>query len=96
MPYAPRGISHGRNAMARCYEAGLDKGKQATSPSHGHLDMARAHTSVWGRHTNALDAWSAGWCTLPGSESLDQRHADGHPVTRGTLRGRRQLVSGTL
>ncbi|RVW60187.1 hypothetical protein CK203_088216 [Vitis vinifera] len=46
MPYAPRGISHGRNAMAHCYEAGLDKGKQATSPSHGHLDMAQAHTSM--------------------------------------------------
>ena len=38
MPYALRGISHGRNAMARCWEAG----KQVTSTSHGHLDMARA------------------------------------------------------
>ncbi|RVW19627.1 hypothetical protein CK203_112377 [Vitis vinifera] len=70
MPCAPRGISHRRNAMARCYEAGLDKGKQATSPSHGHLDMARAHTSMWGRHTDAPDAWSDGWCTLPSSEAL--------------------------
>ncbi|RVW83532.1 hypothetical protein CK203_054218 [Vitis vinifera] len=39
---------------------------------------------------------SAGWCTLLGLEGLDQRHADGHSVTRGTLRGRRQLVRGTL
>ena len=96
MPYAPGGISHGRNAMTRCYEVGPDKGKQATSPSHGHLDMARAHTSVWGRHTDAPDVWSDGWCTLPDSEGLDQRHVDGHPVTRGTLRGRSRLVRGTL
>ncbi|RVW34470.1 hypothetical protein CK203_081410 [Vitis vinifera] len=34
---------------------------------------------------------SNGWCTLPSSEGLDQRHADGHPVTRGTLRGRSWL-----
>ena len=92
MPCAPRGISHGRNAMARCLEAG----KQATSPSHRHLDMARAHTPVWERLTNAPDTWSDGWCTLPDSEGLDQRHADGHSVTRGTLRRRRQLVRGTL
>ena len=91
MPCAPRGISHGRNAMARCLEAG----KQATSPSHGHLDMAWVHSLVWGRHTDALDAWSNGWSTLPGLEGLDQRHADGHPVTRGALRGRGRLVRGT-
>ena len=92
MPSALKRIGHGRNAMTRCWEAR----KQATNPSHGHLDMARAHTSVWGRHTNALDAWSAGWCTVPDSEGLDQRHADGHPITRGTLQGRRQLVRRTL
>ncbi|KAL6335411.1 hypothetical protein AAG906_029654 [Vitis piasezkii] len=68
--------------------------KQATRPSHGHLDMARAHTSVWERHTDALDTWSAGWCMLPRSEGLDQRHAGEHPVTRGTLQGRRQLDIG--
>ena len=73
----------------------LVAGKQATSPSHGHLDMAWAHSSVWGRHTDALDAWSNGWSTLPGLEGLDQRHADGHLVTRGTLQGRGQLVRGT-
>ena len=56
----------------------------------------RAHTSVWGRRTDAPDAWLAGWCTLLGSEGLDQRHADGHPVTKGALRGRGQLVRGTL
>ena len=85
MPCAPRGISHGRNAMARCYGARPDGG----SKQHA-LDMARAYTSVWGRRTDALDTWSTGWCMLPRSESLDQRHASEHPVTRGTLRGRRQ------
>ncbi|KAL6335071.1 hypothetical protein AAG906_026451 [Vitis piasezkii] len=64
MPCAPRGISHGRNAMARCYGAGPDGG--------------------------------TGWCMLPRSEGLDQRHASEHPVIRGTLRGRRQLVRGTF
>ena len=44
--------------------------KQATSPGHGYLDMAWAHKSVWGRHTNAPDTWSVGWCMLPGSEGL--------------------------
>ena len=78
--------------MARCWKAG----KQATSPNHGHLDMAWAHTSMWGRHTNALDAWSDGWCTLPGSDGLDQRHADGHSVTRDTLWGKSRLVRGTF
>ena len=58
--------------------------------------MARAHASVWGRRTDAPDAWSDGWGTLLDSEGLDQRHADGHPVTRGTLRGRGWLVRGTL
>ena len=33
---------------------------------------------------------------LPGSKGLDQRYVGGHLVTRGTLRGRRQLVRGTL
>ncbi|RVX04753.1 hypothetical protein CK203_025041 [Vitis vinifera] len=80
--------------MVRCYEAGLDKEKQATSPSHGHLDMARAHTSMWGRHTDAPDAWSDGWCTLPSSEGLDRRHADGYLVTRSILRRRSRLVRG--
>ena len=28
MPYAPRGISHGRNAMARCYGVGPDGGSK--------------------------------------------------------------------
>ena len=56
--------------------------------------MAWAHTSMWGRHTNAPDTWSTGWCTLSGSEGFDQRHVGGHSVTRGTLRGRRQLVRG--
>ena len=92
MPYAPRGINHGRNTMARCWEVG----KQATSLSHGHLDMARAHASVWGRRTDAPDAWLDGWGTLLGSEGLDQRHADGHQVIRDTLRGRSRLVRGTL
>ena len=91
MPCAPRGISHGRNAMARCYGARPDGG----SKQHA-LDMARAYTSVWGRRTDALDTWSTGWCMLPRSESLDQRHASEHPVIRGTLRGRRQLVRGTF
>ncbi|KAL6321378.1 hypothetical protein AAG906_016433 [Vitis piasezkii] len=54
MPCAPRRITHGRNAMVRCYRVGPDSG------------------------------------------SLDQWHVGGHPVTRGTLRGRRQLVRGTL
>ncbi|RVX00463.1 hypothetical protein CK203_037018 [Vitis vinifera] len=27
---------------------------------HGHLDMAWAHTSVKGKHTDALDTWSTG------------------------------------
>ena len=58
--------------------------------------MARAHASVWGRRTDAPDAWSDGWGTLPNSEGLDQRHADGHPVTRGIFRGRSPLVRGTL
>ncbi|KAL6312626.1 hypothetical protein AAG906_019475 [Vitis piasezkii] len=35
MPYAPRGISHGRNAMARCYEAGLDKGNKQQAQAMG-------------------------------------------------------------
>ena len=82
--------------MARCYEAGLDRGSKQQAPSHGHLDMARAHTSMWRRHTDAPDAWSAGWCTLLGSKDLDQRHVDGHLVKKGTLHGRRQLVRGTL
>ena len=58
--------------------------------------MAWVHTSVWGRHNDALDTWSVGWCMLPSSKGLDQRHVGGHPITRGTLRGRRQLVRGTL
>ena len=75
--------------MAHCYEVGPDRGSKQQAPRHGHLDMARAHTSVWGRHTDAPDAWLASWYTLPSSEGLNQRHADGHPITRGTLRGRR-------
>ena len=55
--------------------------------------MAWVHISVWRRHTEALNTWSTGWYMLPGSEGLDQRHAGGHPVTRGTLPGRRR---GTL
>ncbi|KAL6332409.1 hypothetical protein AAG906_004985 [Vitis piasezkii] len=30
-----------------------------TCPGHGHLDMAWAHTSVKGKHTDALDTWLA-------------------------------------
>ena len=55
-----------------------------------------AHISVWERHTDAPDTLLAGWCMLPGSKGLDQWHVGGHPVTRGTLRGKRQLVRGTL
>ena len=32
---------------------------------------------------------------LSGLEGLDQRHVDGHPITRGALRGRGRLVRGT-
>ena len=58
------------------------------------LFRSRAHTSVWGRRTDAPDAWSDGWGILPGLEGLDQRHVDRHPVIRGTLRGRGRLVRG--
>ena len=80
----PCAVSQLMKPWAQCHDSLLGSWKQATSPSHGHLDMAWAHISVWGRHTDAPDAWSDGWCTLLGSEGLDQRHADGHPVTRGT------------
>ena len=68
----------------------------ATRSSHGHLDMTWTHTSMWGRHTDAPDTWSVGWCMLPSSEGLHQRHVGRRPVIRGTLRGMRQLVRGTL
>ena len=44
-------------AMPWLIEAEPDKGGKATGPDHGHLDMAWAHSSVWGRHTDA--AWTA-------------------------------------
>ena len=59
--------SHGRNALcikkdqswAQCHDSLLWSWtwhwKQATRPSHGHLDMAWAHTSMWGRHIDAPD-----------------------------------------
>ena len=58
--------------------------------------MTWAHTSVWGRHTDAPDTWSASWYMLSISEGLDQRHVGGHSITRGTLRVGKQLVKGTL
>ena len=71
MPCAPRGISHGRNAMARCWEAG----KQVTSTSHGHLDMARAGARCLAQRalikdmlmdTRSQEAPYGGWVDLLG------------------------------
>ncbi|RVW78951.1 hypothetical protein CK203_052375 [Vitis vinifera] len=35
MPYVPRGISHGRNAMTRCYGVGLDNGNKQHAQAMG-------------------------------------------------------------
>ncbi|RVW24465.1 hypothetical protein CK203_082149 [Vitis vinifera] len=56
--------------------------------SHGHNVMARCYGVGPDSGTS--------WYTLPNSKGLDQRRAGGHPVIRGTLRGRRQLVRRTL
>ena len=64
MPYALRRHSHGHNAMARCCGALIWQRELDTCPGHGHLDMAWAHTLVKGKHTDALDTWSAGWSML--------------------------------
>ena len=45
-------------------------GEASNKPKPCLLDMARAHTLVWGRHTDAPDTWSVGWCMLPRSEGL--------------------------
>ena len=64
MLYALRSHNHGHNVMARCCGALIRQRELETYPGHGHLDMAWAHTSVKGKHTDALDTWLAGWCML--------------------------------
>ncbi|RVW75511.1 Transposon Tf2-2 polyprotein [Vitis vinifera] len=67
---APRRLrtAQGRNALctkreqpwAQCHgslKRNLTKEGKATGPDHGHLDMAWAHSSAWGRHTDI--AWTA-------------------------------------
>ncbi|KAL6327738.1 hypothetical protein AAG906_024708 [Vitis piasezkii] len=56
-------------AMPWFVEAEPDQG-EGTGPGHGHLDMAWAHTSAWGRHTDA-----AGTATVQsGSGRLHHHH----------------------
>ncbi|RVW98519.1 Nitrate regulatory gene2 protein [Vitis vinifera] len=54
-PVHQEGIAMG--AMPWFVEAEPDKEGKATGPDHGHLDMAWAHSSAWGRHTDT--AWTA-------------------------------------
>ena len=54
MPCAPRGNSHGRNAMARRYEAEPDEWEQQAQ-AMGTLTWFGLTHQCGGRHTDALD-----------------------------------------
>ncbi|KAL6350635.1 hypothetical protein AAG906_025565 [Vitis piasezkii] len=96
-------IGHHGTALGMPRTHGWDSSTHTWAPRHarGRLNLVRGVMPCTSRRIshgrNAMaHTWSTGWCTLLSSKGLDQRHAGGHSIIRGTLRGRRQLVRGTL